>query len=59
MAPQDHVGDEEAPSTGFLPITLALGLFVTGLFVLGFVPGLQCHPDAAAEDRGVDRQLRP
>jgi hypothetical protein len=33
---------EEMPSTGFLPITLALGLFVTGLFVLGIVPSFTC-----------------
>jgi hypothetical protein len=33
---------EETPSTGFLPITLALALFVTGLFVLGIVPGFTC-----------------
>jgi hypothetical protein len=33
---------EEAPtSTGFLPLSLALTLFVTGLFALGWV---QCAP---------------
>jgi hypothetical protein len=48
MAPHDHVDDDgETPSTGFLPITLALGLFITGLFVLGLVPGLQCQPEPA------------
>jgi hypothetical protein len=31
-----HEADEPA-STGFLPLTLAITLFVTGLFVLGFV----------------------
>jgi hypothetical protein len=49
MAPHDHVDDDgEATSTGFLPITLALGLFVLGLFVLGLVPGLQCQSESAA-----------
>ena len=33
---------DETPSTGFLPITLALGLFVTGLFALGIIPGFSC-----------------
>ena len=40
---------EETPSTGFLPITLAVGLFVTGLFALGIVPGLGCDPPVAAQ----------
>ncbi|MEM9457106.1 MAG: hypothetical protein AAGF11_23210 [Myxococcota bacterium] len=31
--------EAETPSTGFLPLSLAIGLFVTGLFVLGIVPG--------------------
>lgn len=50
MAPHDQVDDDgESPSTGFLPITLALGLLITGLFVLGLVPGLQCHPEPPAK----------
>ena len=41
---------EEAPSTGFLPLSLAVGLFVTGLFVLGIVPGgCPVHAPAAAD----------
>jgi hypothetical protein len=40
---------EESPSTGFLPITLALALFVTGLFVLGIIPGFSCGDNTAAE----------
>jgi hypothetical protein len=51
MGPHDHVDDDgETPSTGFLPITLALGLFIMGLFVMGLVPGLQCQPDSPAID---------
>jgi len=34
--------DGEPQSTGFLPISLAISLFVTGLFVLGLIPGVQC-----------------
>jgi hypothetical protein len=34
--------DGEPTSTGFLPIGLAISLFVTGLFVLGFIPGVSC-----------------
>ncbi|MEZ4384767.1 MAG: hypothetical protein R3A79_25785 [Nannocystaceae bacterium] len=34
--------DKDAPSTGFLPITLALTLFIAGLFILGAIPGFQC-----------------
>ncbi len=34
----DEDDDGEPPSTGFLPLSLAISLFVTGLFVLGFVP---------------------
>jgi len=30
----DHEVDEPPASTGFLPISLALALFITGLFVL-------------------------
>jgi hypothetical protein len=50
MTPHDHADEDprETPSTGFLPITLALGLFITGLFVLGLVPGVQCHPEPPA-----------
>lgn len=35
--------DEDLPSTGFLPLSLALTLFITGLFVLGIVPGAGCE----------------
>ncbi|MCX4243723.1 hypothetical protein [Paraliomyxa miuraensis] len=41
----DHegaTGDDEGSSTGFLPMGLAVGLFVTGLFVLGLIPGVTC-----------------
>jgi hypothetical protein len=44
----DHAHDDEPTSTGFLPISLALGLFVTGLFVLGYV---SCAPSDAVEQR--------
>lgn len=43
-----HEGDGEdddggePTSTGFLPLSLAISLFVTGLFVLGLIPGVQC-----------------
>ena len=37
--------DDEGASTGFLPITLAASLFVTGLFVLGYV---KCDPEPTA-----------
>ncbi|MCH9686060.1 MAG: hypothetical protein K0V04_31790 [Deltaproteobacteria bacterium] len=30
--------DGDPPSTGFLPMSLAIALFVTGLFVLGVIP---------------------
>lgn len=30
----DHEADDEPASTGFLPISLALALFITGLFAL-------------------------
>lgn len=48
MHSHDHREEEsgEGLSTGFLPISLALVLFVTGLFVLGWIPGLQCDPEA-------------
>lgn len=42
----DHAHDDEPTSTGFLPISLAIGLFVTGLFVLGYV---SCAPTDAFE----------
>ncbi|MEM7152698.1 MAG: hypothetical protein AAF799_07640 [Myxococcota bacterium] len=35
----DDEDDGEPASTGFLPLTLAIALFVTGLFVLGIIPG--------------------
>ena len=39
----DHDDDDGEPtSTGFLPLSLAISLFVTGLFVLGLVPGVSC-----------------
>jgi hypothetical protein len=38
----DGDDDGESPSTGFLPLSLAISLFVTGLFVLGLIPGVQC-----------------
>jgi hypothetical protein len=39
----EHDGDDGEPqSTGFLPLSLAVALFVTGLFVLGLIPGVQC-----------------
>ena len=52
MTPHDHADEDprETPSTGFLPISLALALFIPGLFVLGLVPGVQCQSEAAAND---------
>jgi len=47
VEPADQNGGDgdESPSTGFLPISLALALLVTGLF---FVPGLvRCDPTHA------------
>lgn len=41
MHSHPHDDDDEPSSTGFLPISLAVGLFVTGLFALGYV---QCEP---------------
>jgi hypothetical protein len=42
-AEADDDGDDGEPSsTGFLPISLAISLFVTGLFVLGLIPGVSC-----------------
>jgi len=38
----DGEDDGEPSSTGFLPLGLAISLFVTGLFVLGLIPGIQC-----------------
>lgn len=45
MDPDDHGQEDasESPSTGFLPMALAGGLFVVGLFALGFV---RCEPSA-------------
>jgi hypothetical protein len=40
---EHHEDDDGEPtSTGFLPIGLAISLFVTGLFVLGIIPGVSC-----------------
>ncbi len=41
--------EQSSPSTGFLPITLAAALFITGLFVLGIVPGFNCGDQAVVE----------
>ncbi len=30
--------DDDPPSTGFLPMSLAVALFISGLFVLGVIP---------------------
>jgi hypothetical protein len=38
----DSENNRDTPSTGFLPITLALTLFVAGLFILGAIPGFEC-----------------
>ncbi|MFO0633922.1 MAG: hypothetical protein U0168_13820 [Nannocystaceae bacterium] len=40
----DHGDDDdgEPASTGFLPISLALSLFITGLFVLDVIPWPSC-----------------
>ncbi len=38
MADESKGNDNESPSTGFLPLTLALTLFIAGLFVLGVIP---------------------
>ena len=47
-------GDDDPPSTGFLPLTLALTLFITGLFVLA--PGVRCGTgEAASEPAAEDR----
>lgn len=49
----DHEHDADCkdapPSTGFLPISLALGLFITGLFVLDL--DLGCGNTPAASSR--------
>ncbi len=45
----DHQHDpdeDDTPSTGFLPLSLAVGLFVTGLFVLGIVRLPSCFTNA-------------
>ena len=59
MDPDDHGQKDasESPSTGFLPMALAAGLFVVGLFALGFV---RCEPRAEtlAEPRGDVRELQ-
>lgn len=43
MHTHDHGPEDtsESPSTGFLPMALAGGLFVIGLFALGYV---RCEP---------------
>lgn len=41
------MSDDEQASTGFLPISLALALFVTGLFALGVIP-TDCNGTTAA-----------
>ena len=46
MADETKRNDDETPSTGFLPLTLALTLFIAGLFVLGVIPGIECGPPA-------------
>lgn len=38
----------DPPSTGFLPLSMAIALFVTGLFVLDLVP-LSCDPSEEAK----------
>jgi len=43
----DHEDDGEPASTGFLPISLALALFITGLFVLDVIPVPRCGPSSA------------
>jgi len=40
--------ENDAPSTGFLPLSLALTLFITGLFALGIIPGTGCEPPPSA-----------
>jgi len=42
VADKAKSNDEELPSTGFLPLTLALTLFIAGLFALGAIPGFEC-----------------
>ncbi len=44
----EHDEDGEPASTGFLPISLALALFITGLFVLDVIPVPRCGPSPAA-----------
>jgi hypothetical protein len=48
-SPKAGTAHDDAPSTGFLPITLALGLFVTGLFALGILPGFSCDGTEASQ----------
>jgi hypothetical protein len=48
VEPSNHTGGDgdESPSTGFLPISLALALLLCGLLI---VPGLvRCDPSAPA-----------
>ncbi|HWB73533.1 MAG TPA: hypothetical protein VG755_01235 [Nannocystaceae bacterium] len=42
----EHEDDGEPASTGFLPISLALALLVTGLFVLDVIPMPRCGASA-------------
>ncbi|MCA9636112.1 MAG: hypothetical protein KC420_08805 [Myxococcales bacterium] len=47
MSEKPQSSDDESPSTGFLPMTLALTLFIVGLFTLGLVPGVSCGKEQA------------
>lgn len=49
----DHAdcrAEEGSSSTGFLPMGLAVALFLMGLFVLGFVPSSGCSDSAVAAE---------
>lgn len=52
----EHVHDgsceDRSTTTGFLPLSLALGLFLMGLFVLGIVPGASCGSDSVPDASG-------
>lgn len=62
MTKRDHHGalPPEA-TTGFLPIALAIGLFVMGLFIFGFVPSFQCSGavDPIPEPAGFEQAVTP
>jgi hypothetical protein len=52
MNPFEHASEAPAdtdapPSTGFLPLSLAVVLFVSGLFALGIIPGFSCSSQPA------------